>query len=137
MCHATFLAASRPAPLVDLRQDVWLGIKTLDARHTAVATHFPADWFVYYVASHSGCSCGFHSTDVLSDDEPYNDQSRRALAAYLSRLLLDTDVHIALYNCWEGDEGLEVQHHARASPDQLAQLPDPVPERTLVAVVRP
>lgn len=137
MCHATFLAASRPAPLVDLRQDVWLGIKTLDARHTAVAAHFPADWFVYYVASHSGCSCGFHSADVLSDDEPYNDQSRQALAAYLSRLQLDTDRDIALYDCWEGDEGLEVQHHARASPAQLAQLPDPVPERTLVAVVRP
>jgi hypothetical protein len=92
---------------------------------------------VYYVASHSGCSCGFHSADVLGDDEQYNDQSRRALAGYLSRLQLDSEMEIALYDCWEGDEALEIRHHARASPNDLAQSPDPVPERTFVAVVRP
>jgi hypothetical protein len=45
-------------------------------------------------------------------------------------------VELALYDCWEGDEGEPIHCRVEATPDQLEHLPDPVPEGTFVQVLR-
>jgi len=136
MCHALFLGASRPLPLLSLDDAVWLSVEELPARHEPVRRHFPDGWSVYFVGSHGGCGCGFHSDPDFPDpDDGYDAMSRRALAAYL-RAALDGATELALYDRWEGDQGEPPLERRQATPEELAELPSPVPEGAWCQILR-
>ena len=138
MCHALFLGGSKPLPLVSLAEAVWFGITPLSGRDAPVRRNFPADWHVYYVQSHDGCGCGFHTDEVFPDeDHSYDAQSRRCLAEYLTAVMQEADLALALYDCWEGDQDQPATAHRLATPERIAAELDPVPELTLVTIERP
>jgi len=135
MCHALFLGSSRPMPLVSYRDTVWFGVEELAERHEAIRLHFPVGWQVYFLNSHEGCGCGFHSDAQFADDNAgYDQESRRCLAAYVELALQAPGLELALYDCWEGAEAAPIQARAEASPAELEASLDPVPEGTLVTL---
>jgi hypothetical protein len=76
-------------------------VRTLVSREEAVRRHFSKP-YVYFLGSHSGCSCGF-SFGFGGDLENEGRESVRRLREYL-----EGAVHFAgtveLYACWDGDE---------------------------------
>ena len=88
------------------------------------------------MSSHSGCSCGFHSSEYfLDDDESYNAESRQALAGYLrNQFERRGEVSLMLFDTWEGDFTAP-DHRITVTPAAIARTADPVPERTLAVVI--
>jgi hypothetical protein len=124
--------------LVSQRDVVWFGVEELAPRHEPIRLHFPEGWYVYYLNSHEGCGCGFHSDErFLDEDVSYEQESRRCLGEYLRQALLNPSVTLALYDCGEGGEREPVRSHGEATPEAIASGLEPVPEGTLVRIRRP
>jgi hypothetical protein len=122
-------------PLVSLDDATWFGVQALPERHAPIRRHFPDGWHVYYLNSHEGCGCGFHSDERFPDDDAeYDRESRRRLAEYLRQALRDSPIALALYDCWEGAELEPVRQRSEATPEDIESRLDPVPEGTLVLI---
>jgi hypothetical protein len=136
MCHALMLFASHPLPLVRLDSAVWLGVSPLPSSYDPHRAHAPAAFHAYYVSSHGGCSCGFHSSEeFLGDERSYEDESRRALAEYLrEQLERQPEVSLLLFDTWEGDFS-PPDGRVTLNVSAVAKAADPVPERTLAVIV--
>ena len=142
MCHALYLGADRPlAPLLPTTPPTF-SVEPLDEAHAAVRDKFPCGWTVYFVGSHTGCSCGFHSPGAADDGEGFEDEALAGEAAARLRLAeyvagaLGTGARVALYDCWDGDEADPPLCATSATVAALARARDPVPEGTLVTVER-
>ncbi len=129
MCHALFLGSSKALPLVSFKKGAAFGIEDLAARHESIRRHFPSGWNVYFLNSHEGCGCGFHSDPAFADQDDELEksrESRRCLGEYLSETLTDPNVSLALFDCWEGDEEVSIEHRARSTPQEISASYDPV-----------
>jgi hypothetical protein len=132
MCLGVFLAAAEPVPqLAPWTDTPSLCLRPLSAREAGAREKFSYR-HVYYVGSHTGCSCGFSAGD------PANDRARASTTADLVALLRAApgDAPFELWACWEGDEVEPVQARLRFPLGDLVTRTDWSEERTFSTVTR-
>ena len=112
MCLMLYLGARKPLPL---RQNAWLKLERLSEAAEVVRQHIRTE-YVYFVASHSGCSCGFphvlaekeieYFDGVFADEGPERENdlaSVRELMAVIDEAL-DGQPDCVLLPVWCGSE---------------------------------
>ena len=80
-----------------------------------VRVHFALP-HVYFVGSHTGCSCGFSYGWAAGDEEEAGRASVGALGHYLAAAAASGQ-SLELYACWDGDESKPAAARAEVSPD--------------------
>ena len=101
---------------------------------------------VYYLGSHTGCSCGFPSVVAEEPVEYYdgmfdNDADRKSNLASVRDLLklldevLDEDGKCTLYPIWGGDESEDPKGEVTLHRDQLSEATFVLTEQFLYHVI--
>jgi hypothetical protein len=134
MCHVLLMLSTRELPLVELTESIWLGVEVLPPSYEPLLRRVPAMPFAYYLSSHEGCGCGFHSDEAQAENAEYNQQSLRALASYLRAQLEQPGTEIALYDTWEGSTTEGPRDNIHVTTAEIARAADPIPEDTYAVV---
>jgi hypothetical protein len=99
---ALYAAADAPLPEVPERTPpAPLSARPIQGAEGAVRPHFTKP-HVYFLGSHTGCSCGFQF-GVGGDEDEAGRESVRRLGAYLAAAV-ERAGPVELYACWDGDE---------------------------------
>jgi hypothetical protein len=126
MCMMVYLAADEPLPVVPWdEQQRAFHVSPLSVNEECVRKQF-SQRFVVYVGSHEGCGCGFQCGPYPPDTYEAAEiearrRSLRQFADYVDAQLRHCD-SIAVFACWDGDQGDAPGHGRELVP---AHLRDP------------
>ncbi len=102
MCMVLYVASGEPLEEVPAHvPPMPLSARRIEPDEERVRQHFTKP-HVYFLGSHTGCSCGFDYGHG-SDEDAQGRESVRQLAAWLSDAVQKTG-EVELYACWNGDE---------------------------------
>lgn len=113
MCLMLYIGCNQD---LSLKKERYLTIETLPENEVAVAQWFDTN-NVYYVGSHSGCSCGFPHVvaekpidyfDGMFDDNEHSEDDLNSIKELLRLVngLIRQNSPITLYPVWDGDQDL-------------------------------
>ena len=126
MCLMVYLAADRPLPLIEWREeDRGFHVTELDREQDEPVRAQFSKPHVYYAGSQTICGCGFNygqQPDAEDDPEDLRLRARtlESLTAYLERECRHAG-DIELFACWDGDQGKAREGRSRMAPrDVLA-----------------
>ena len=114
MCMALYIAADTPLPEIpQTSPPAPLSVEPIEEADQAVRVHFSKP-YVYFVGSHTGCSCGFQYGPDAQDDLEGR-ESVRQFGAYLAEAVARAGP-LELYACWSGDEAERETTRTTVSP---------------------
>jgi hypothetical protein len=109
-----YAAADSPLPeLPEHMPPAPLSARPIQGGEEPVRTHFTKR-HIYFLGSHTGCSCGFQY-GVGGDDDAQGRESVRQLGVYLTAAVARVGP-VELYACWDGDEAELATERATVSP---------------------
>ena len=102
MCMVLYAAADAPLPeLPERNPPAPLSARPIRDAEEAVRPHFTKP-HVYFLGSHTGCSCGFQYGEGVEEDSEGR-ESVRQLGEYLAAAV-ECAGAIEVYACWDGEE---------------------------------
>jgi hypothetical protein len=113
---ALYAAADVPLPEITPQMPpAPLSARPIDGTESAVRTHFTKP-HIYFLGSHTGCSCGFqYGLYGREDEDRAGRESVRQLGAYLFSAVARAGP-IEVYACWDGDEAEPDRDRATMTP---------------------
>ena len=138
MCMMVYVASDRPLPRIpwDKSKPAFC-VSDLHECYQAVRKHF-SKTHICYVGAHTGCGCGFQTSDDPEEDDPESlaaaQRSRASLAEFL-RSALKQEPSLELYACWADDEACDPEHRGELVPDDLLSSRIRFLERELLTIV--
>ncbi len=118
MCMALYLAAD--APVTEITPSMPprpLSARPIEGTEEAVRAHFTKP-HVYFLGSHTGCSCGFQYGECVKEDAEGRESVRR-LGAFVADAVSRVGA-VELYACWDGDEAEPERTRATITPADLS-----------------
>jgi hypothetical protein len=114
MCMVLYAAADAPLPeIAEGDPQPPLSVRAIQASEEPVRAHFTKP-HVYFLGSHTGCSCGF-KYGLGGDEDEQGRESVRELGAYLASAVERAGT-LELYACWDGDEAEPETERASVTP---------------------
>jgi hypothetical protein len=102
MCMMFYAAADAPLPVIaQTTPPAAFSVEPIVAVDEGVRAQFTKP-HVYFLGSHSGCSCGF-KYGVGGDDDDFGRESVAQLSHYLAENVAAAGP-IELFACWDGDQ---------------------------------
>ena len=114
------LYAAADAPLQELPESdppAPLSARPIRGAEEAVRPHFSKP-HIYFLGSHTGCSCGFQYGPYVEEDSEGRESVRR-LRAYLADAVQRTG-SVEVYACWDGEEAEPVEQREVVTPAAFA-----------------
>ena len=102
---------------IPLQKEEYLSVEKLAEKESQVTRWFDTK-NVYFIGSHSGCSCGFphvvaegpiYYFDGMFDENPHDKEDIKSIIELLKLLEIQKSGNsvIKLYPVWDGDQGVE------------------------------
>jgi hypothetical protein len=116
MCMVLYAAADAPLRTIPDDGPVALSVRPINATEELVRAHFSKP-HVYFLGSHSACSCGFNY-----GYSPNTDAAGRESVTQLGLYLAAAVTHagpIEIYACWDGDEAKHAKEHVTVTTDHF------------------
>ncbi len=124
MCLTVYIAASKPLPLIEWREEArsFHVTELTHATDEQVRSQFSQP-HVYYVGSHTICGCGFNygqypEAENDPDELALRQRSMWDLSKYLQLQLARVGM-IELFACWDGGQGASPEHSRDLTPTSL------------------
>src|SRR5262245_17262888 len=115
MCTVFYVAAEVPLPeLPERMPPAPLSARPIRDAEEAVRVHFSKP-HIYFLGSHTGCSCGFQYGEYV-DEDAEGRESVRQLGAYLAAAVAHSGP-VEVFACWDGDEALPVDQRETVTPN--------------------
>ena len=135
MCMVLYAAAD--APLQEFPQSTPpapLSARLIEGTEEAVRPHFTKP-YVYFLGSHTGCSCGFQYGEGIEEDSEGR-ESVRQLGEYLVAAVQCAGA-VEVYACWDGEEAEPVEEREVVTPAAFSGDTEEfdLPQRWLATVV--
>lgn len=109
-----YAAADAPLPEIPERTPpAPLSSRLIRDAEEAVRQHFTKP-YVYFLGSHTGCSCGFQYGEYVEEDSEGRESVRR-LGGYLAAAVEQLG-QVEVYACWDGEEAEPVEEREVVTP---------------------
>lgn len=119
MCMVLYAASDSPLPeIAEAAPPPALSVRPVSGAEELVRIHFSKP-YVYFLGSHTGCSCGFQYGELV-DEDAEGRASVGALGAFLAEALRIAGP-VELFACWDGDEASSPRAVTIMTPGEFTQ----------------
>jgi len=119
MCLALYIASDLEVPMAAYNERIpKFYVSELDKKDLPVKKQFELS-HVAYAGSNEGCGCGFFKEGLDESELELTQENYYSLAHCISGLKLKGG-KVALFACWEGDQGIKPKTKEKLSVNELA-----------------